>query len=255
MCLAEYQTQFMNQLFNNDSNNELFSGDHQQTLQRLQIYRNSIHGNRVAAYQRLFTCCQKIVGNDFWLQLLDDFISCTPSLATDITHSAKQLPDFIAQHHATKDLAYLADLAHLELAWHDCFHQATKPIDRNLTSLPEAVHQYGEQLQLQLAIGSQLLSSQYPVADLWQLCQQEPENDRPFLLTESNFYFILYRKHDSIIITQLDVDAWAICQQLHHKNCSLLELCANLQKLNPQGLNSEALTQLVQNNVITWSNA
>ncbi len=249
MQLADYQNQFIDMLFNNKFDATLFNGDTATNLTRLQIYRDSCHGHRVAAYRNLFTCCIKIVGEDFWQSLIDDFINATPSCSLDITISAQQLPTFIENHTAASSIAYLADLATLELAWHQCFHQATKTMTAQLASLPDAIQQQGQQLVLQLASGSQLISSRFALDEIWQFCQIQPEQQQ-LNLTEGQFYFILHRKRDSIIITQIDSDAWAICQQLYQKNCSIITLCANLQT---QFVN-HALMQLVEQQIVTWSN-
>lgn len=251
MRLAESQEKFYQALFSDKVDYSLFKGNEILNAERLTIYRHSICGNRVAALSRLFKCCAKMVGDAYWQQWVETFIAEQPSQATDITACGVNFSDFIAaQPEITAQLPYLADLARLEWAWHQCFHQATRIITS--TSLSQAIAEQGDELSLYLTPGIQFISSIYPLADLWQLSQTA--DNEIVILDESadGYYFILHREHDSIRIKQPSQACWQLCQLLREQDYHLLALCERHQSLYHCALDSEALKDLVKHDIIYW---
>lgn len=175
ITLAELQTKFFSTLYENKLEPDLFQGDEAFQQERVVIYQASILNSRVSALSRLFHCCKKIVGDDYWQLLITAFIKAYPSREADITASGEYFSQFIAAHDAHNHVPYLADMAKLEWAWHLCFHEVK---------------------------GEHYLKSYYPLDKLWEFCHA-PSN-KMFSLGNINIEhtFILYREHDRIIIKQ-----------------------------------------------------
>lgn len=176
MNLMELQTKLFTAIYDNKYDSNLFAGDENFQRERLAIYQTSILASRTAALSRLFPCCKKIVGDDYWQFLISAFIKKYPSKEADITASGADLSEFMTLHEVHTHVPYLADMAHLEWAWHLCFHEAK---------------------------GEYYLKSYYPLDKLWAFCHAP--QDATFLLDDLKVEhtFILYREHDSIIIKEV----------------------------------------------------
>lgn len=244
--LQQLQDQVYVALLENKSPEDLFAGTPMQVQCGLQTYRDSITEGRIAALSRLFARSKKLLNNDSaWQQLLTDFCHSIPSEHADITHSGAYLANFIP-HHPTVNSAWLAELVRAEWARHVCFHAARFEPMQTLAQLPEMIERYGTDLQLELASGTVLLTSAFPLAELWQTESITDSSTTP----GDNRYFVLYREHASITMKQLTGAAWSICQALMQKQ-SLLALCEDLEQ-QAIALDNDALGGLITDGIIKW---
>jgi hypothetical protein len=253
MPLKQQQNEFIHALENCETKTTLFTLPHHKAQKRLNIYRDSVHYSRIAALTKLFKCCKSMLGDDYWLQLLDQFIAAHSFSDLDSMASGAAFIAFLQQHVVVTQVPYLAELARLEWAWHKCFHQATA--QKTESTLTEAIQQYGENLQLCLASQAQLLASAYPLYDLWLLAQQPDKYSVALTAKPQEYYFILYRDHDSITIEQLSINAWRICTLLQQQSQRLIVLCESYQEQYQMALDTTELTQLVKQNMIIWSHS
>ncbi|MBX9706113.1 MAG: putative DNA-binding domain-containing protein, partial [Gammaproteobacteria bacterium] len=216
----------------------LFAGTPLQVQRGLETYRDSIIEGRIAALSRLYARSKQLLNDDIaWQQLLTSFCHSFPSEHTDITQSGAYLANFILHYPAIK-VVWLADFVRLEWARHLCFHAAKSEPIQALSQLPEMIELYSAKLPLELASGTILLSSPYPLATLWHANSVTEDSAKAGDIG----YFILYREHASIAMKQLTAAAWHICQALMQQR-SLLALCECLEQ-QAIALDNDALGEL-----------
>lgn len=246
MSLQQLQDRVYAALLEGKAPEVLFAGTAAQVQRGLQTYRDSIIEGRIAALSRLYARSKQLLNDDtVWQQLLTDFCHSFPSEHTDITQGGAYLANFIPHYPPLKN-AWLADFVRVEWARHVCFHAAKSEPVQALSQLPEMIACYGTDLQLELASGTVLLSSPYPLAALWHADSTTEDSMMP----GDNRYFVLYREHASITMKQLTAAAWPICQALMQQR-SVLALCECLEQ-QAIALDNNALGELIADGIVKW---
>lgn len=123
---------------------------------RLQIYRDSSLGARLKALSKVFNGTARMVGEQFFAQMATEFLKQQPSRQLTADAQGQQFPEFIATYTAAASVPYLSDLAQFEWLWYHVFHGAP--------NIP------------------QYMQSNYPVTQIWEMCQPEYKGD--FVLTD-----------------------------------------------------------------------
>ncbi len=137
---------------------------------RLEIYRHNVISNLRGALRNIYPVVERIVGEAFFLHAADQFIRDTPSRSGDLNCFGAEWPDFLDAYPHAAELPYLADVARLEWAWHQCFHAADGgPLDlRRLAGVPADEH---ATLRFRLHPAVRLLASPHPLLRIWQVNQ------------------------------------------------------------------------------------
>ena len=135
--------------------------------QRLQIYRNNLFEGLSDALRAVFPVLAQLVGDAFFRSLARRFIAAHPLRAAHLQGFGRELPAFLAGLPVASDWPYLADVAALEWAWHEVYHEADgAPLrPEHLARLPAARHL---DLRLALVPTARLVASPYPVLRIWQ---------------------------------------------------------------------------------------
>ena len=134
----------------------------------LAVYRNNIHENCAKALAGAYPIVRKIVGESFFDRLARDYSRAHPSTCGDLNRYGALMPRFVADYAGTQDLPYLPDVARMEWLAHLAYYAAdARQFEfRALSQLPE-------NLRLQLAPSCALLRSDWPLARLWEVHQDE----------------------------------------------------------------------------------
>jgi len=132
---------------------------------RLQIYRNNLFESLSDALRAVFPVLAQLVGDDFFRQLARRFIAAYPLRSAHLHGFGRELPALLST--VAADWPYLADVAALEWAWHEVYHEAEGASLRpqHLARLPAARHL---DLRLTLVPAARLVASPYPVLRIWQ---------------------------------------------------------------------------------------
>lgn len=143
---------------------------------RLEVYRHNVLSNLRGALRDIFPVTHGIVGEAFFLHAADQFIRATPSPSGDLNQFGREWPAFLAHYPHAAELPYLADVARLEWAWHECFHAAdVEPLDpRRLATVDPGEH---AALVFRLHPAVRLLDSAYPILRIWQVNQPDFAGD------------------------------------------------------------------------------
>jgi len=136
---------------------------------RLQIYRNIVTNNHAAALRTAYPGVLQLVGEDFFESAAARYMRDCPTHSGNLQDYGADFAEFLAQLPEASSLAYLPDVAHLEWARQESYLAADAE-SVAITVLADVKEP--ESLRLQLHPSLRLLTSAYPVLDIWQFCQQ-----------------------------------------------------------------------------------
>ena len=169
--------------------------------QRLQVYQNnfklSLTGNLAAIYPVI----QKLVGEQFFNYACHEFIKDNPSKQGNLHEYGSEFAQFLQEFEPAKSLTYLADMARLEWAYHQVFHEADAG-KFDIQALQEVNAEDYEHLIFSLHPATRLLMSRYPLTKIWQANQSE--NPGQITIEESDHYFLVGRRDNENIFQSLE---------------------------------------------------
>jgi len=150
----------------------LFRGATSATVARLAVYRGNVYGNRAKALAAAYPIVRKIVGGDFFDALAREYARAYPAASGDLSEYGERLAEFVAAFPHTQDLPYLPDVAHMEWLAHRAYYAADRPAfdPTRLAGVPPARH---AELRPVLAPGCALLESEWPLARIWTVHQDD----------------------------------------------------------------------------------
>ena len=203
--------------------------------QQLEIYRSSVTGILQKALKDIYPVCLKLVGEDFFLAMIDFYIAETKSHAADIGEYGENFPRFIAHFTPANSLPYLSDVARLEWAWHKIFNAADNPVF-DFQELAERYRFAADKIILLLPNDCALLSSLYPIDKIFETNQENFFGNTTIVLHENEqYYFIVWRDQLELRVDPLTQQEWQVLSWMHGK-LTLGEIChqaSNIVELLP----------------------
>jgi len=175
------------------------------------VYQDSITGSRQKTMQSIYPVVAKLVGDDFFIAMIQPYIEKTRSFSPDLTEYGETFREFIADFKPADSLPYLADIAQLEWALHRLFH-AKDSSTLDLKKLTARFNENGEDLIFLLGDRSTLISSSYPLREIWENNQKNASDQKKIILSDEKniFYFFVWRKKLELKIEELTRDEWGI---------------------------------------------
>jgi hypothetical protein len=134
------------------------------SLRGLQTYQANAAASAQRSLQTAYPVIAQLIGDDAFAHLARDFWAQHPPTCGDLAQWGGDLSGFIASIPALKTEPYLNDVAKAEWALHTAAtaHDGTT----NVASLALLTQHDPEDLTLQLATGTELIHSFYPVASI-----------------------------------------------------------------------------------------
>ena len=139
----------------------------------LQVYRNNVFSSLTGALQAVFPVIERLVGDGFFRYAAHTYIHQHPPVSGNLHDFGRAFADFLAGFAPAQALPYLADVAHLEWAWHAAFHAPDHP-SLALDALAGVAPEHHGAIRFLLHPAARLLASDYPVLRIWQVNQ--PDN-------------------------------------------------------------------------------
>ena len=208
--LHELQRQFSECLSANNNVAAAFIKSTQRLTaqEHLTIYRNSVLGALQKVLKEIYPVCHKLVGKDFFIVMINDYIQQTSSISPDIGDYGYSFAEFIEHFAPAKSLPYLADVARLEWAWHKIF-SAPESTELDFLQLQECIQTSGDRIVFRLASDSFLLSSSFPIHRIWAVNQDAYSGDQTILLKDNEkFYYFVWRHGLEMHIDELSFIEW-----------------------------------------------
>ena len=186
----------------------LRSGRGPAPARRLQVYRNNLVVSLTAALEAVYPVVARLVGAGFFRQVARAFIAEHPSRSGNLHEFGRELPAWLHASASLQSLPYLGDVAALEWACHDVYHEAyAEPLDpARLAEVPAALQ---PALQLQLQPATRLVASRFPILAIWQANQEGTVPAAPISLDDGAVRLLVARRDLDIEFRLLgDAEAW-----------------------------------------------
>jgi hypothetical protein len=210
LALPEVQRVFLAALLDRERSADVLpllrQGRAPELEQRFQIYRNNLFESLGDALRAVFPVLAQLVGEDFFRQLTRRFVRAHPLRQAPLHGFGRELPAWLASLPMAADWPYLADVAALEWAWHEVYHEAdAAPLrPEQLARVPEARHL---DLRLALVSAARLVASPYPVLRIWQAHQGELDPGFELSLADGGVQALLLRRAleiDFVLLSQAE---------------------------------------------------
>jgi hypothetical protein len=133
------------------------------------VYRGNVFGNWAQALAGAYPIVRKIVGDEFFRGLARAYASEHPSTSGDLNEYGEHLADFVSRFPHTLDLPYLPDVVRMEWLAHRAYY-AEDPA-------PFDLHDLDERACLRLTRPCALLASDWPLARIWTVHQDDYEGE------------------------------------------------------------------------------
>ena len=167
---------------------------------RLSIYRGSILGGITTALTNIFPVCVKLVGEKYFTHMVAGYLKNYPSNSPDIGNYGEYLPAYIADFKPAKTLMYLADVAQLEWLWHKAFNASNDHSSlqhyQPLTELQNIQEHELPSIIFWPVSSANLLSSPYPIQQIWQVNQADYHGDLSVNLDDGGVNLVIWRNAD-----------------------------------------------------------
>jgi hypothetical protein len=170
--------------------------------QRLGFYRTNVFENYRKALASTYPAIERLVGPGCFAHLANAYSRRQWSRSGDVGAHAARFPDFLARHPIGRELAYLEDVARLELAIDESFQETDHcvlPLDR-LAAVPEA---FFALLRFELAPSVRLLRSAFPLHRIWQLSVAADDSAERVELSEGGAQLLVYREGYAVQVEAL----------------------------------------------------
>ena len=179
----------------------------------IKVYRNNYVISLTEALSATYSAVKRLVGDEFFAYIAKDFISKYPLSSGYLTDFGDEFADFISQQDACKDLPYLVCIARLERCYEKAFHAAEK--DAYQLEKFNQLKDCKQGLYVDMHPSVQLLSSTFPVVDIWLMDDESPVPD----LQNNPQKVLIYRRNYEVQIELIDDSEYAFLNALMRNRC------------------------------------
>ena len=151
---------------------------------RFAVYRNNVVVGLVDAMASRFPVVERVVGTEFFRAMARLYVAAQPPRSPLIFRYGYTFPAFVEGFPPAAALAWLADLARLELARGRAYHAADAvplPAAAFAASAAEDLRRVGVRLHPSVT----LISSPFPIVSIWQAHQAGSEPTAPRWMAEA----------------------------------------------------------------------
>ena len=175
------------------------------------FYRGSVAANLRAALSAAYPVVARLVGESFFAEAARGYAADSPSCSGDLHRFGGRFAGFLERYPPAHGLAYLADVARLEWAVHECLHACDMPaVDLTaISALPESEH---GGLRVRVAPAVRHMRSAWPVQAIWEANQ--PGRDGTAERIEGPDCVLVRRAALEGVVERLDADAYACFEAL-----------------------------------------
>lgn len=139
----------------------------QESLARLNIYRNNVFGSFNDVLESIFEVVKKIVGEKYFLQIAEEYHKKYHSKSGNLDYYGEEFPLFIKSIFKKHKLPYLYDLCRLELAYHQAYFSKNVAIF-NVKKFQKISQENFFNLTFELHPSVFLFASKFPIFSIWK---------------------------------------------------------------------------------------
>jgi len=198
--LRELQRQFISDCLSadlTDDNVSIETDVDTQTISakgQMGIYRESAIGNIIIPMQITYPVIEKLVGREFFRATCRQYIKTYWPKTGNMDDYGQEFAEFLSNFEPVKELPYISDVARLEWLYHESsIADDMEPSD--WTSFASLSEDDIEKTEILLHPTVRLFYSLYPVKEIWDINQHEPQaNSELDLDTLEGGYILCYRQ-------------------------------------------------------------
>jgi hypothetical protein len=161
----------------------------------------------------IYPVIKRLVGEQFFNATANEYIHRHPPASAAMVDFGGDFPEFLQKFEHTSELGYPADVARLELAWHQAYHAAD--VDAltaaDFSTMPPELL---GQATLELHPSVRLLESPFPVLKIWNANQDGTEGDGVIDLDSGGEKLCVYRPRYDVNVRELDKAMYALLRSL-----------------------------------------
>jgi len=186
--------------------------------ERMGIYRQQLHAVFARTLALEFPVIERLVGKEYFRQLGREFQSAHPSRAGDLQHIGALFAAYLKSRFCGGTYDYLADVAALEWALQECMIAPAAPaFDRHaLRSVDPADYAH---LHLAMHPACRLVSSPYPLLDIWHANQPDAAATAIVDLAGGATRVLLQRRGQGVEFHLLSASEHALLDRLARDFC------------------------------------
>jgi hypothetical protein len=175
---------------------------------RLQVYRHNVHASLAAALAAVYPVIERLVGAPCLRALARRYVAAHPSRSGNLHAFGEALPAFLRTCAELAELAWLADVAALEWAAHEVYHEADDaPLDPG--TLADVEPHAAPTLHLRLRAATRLLRSPHPIVAIWQANQPRADGTVPTAAFHAGGDRVLVARDGyEVELRRLDASEW-----------------------------------------------
>ena len=142
--------------------------DGRPSSRRFAVYRNNVVAGLTQTLKDAFPAVHRIVGAEFFQAMARAYVVVDPPRSPMLFDYGAGFPDFIDHLEPAKVLPYLSDVARIERAWTEAYHEAEAlPID--LSAFAKIIPDWLPAISLLLHPSVRVVGSRFPVLTIWQM--------------------------------------------------------------------------------------
>lgn len=212
-ALPELQQRFLAALYDDGKPGpvEAIAGNGLEPSARLRIYRNSCSEIQTGALRATYPAVLALVGATFFNQTAHAYRQAHPSGSGNLQGFGADFADYLETLPATRELAYLPDIARLEwLRQRTALAVDAEPITINVTA--QQLAHTGALLRLTLHPSVLCLTSRHPVLTIWRYAMDPAPED--LQLTTAGEEVVLWREDGEVAMGTPDAASFACIDAL-----------------------------------------
>jgi hypothetical protein len=188
---------------------------------RVDIYRHHVFTTLTAALRATFPVVCRLVHERFFGYAADQYIRAHPPTGPCLFEYGSSFPGFLARFEPCRPLQYLPDVAQLEWALNVATHaDEIAPLD--LAEISRLPVEDLPRLTLRLDPSLSLLTSTWPIAQIWRANQSDADPNASVDLASGGVLLEVRRSGDDAVFRSLDPATHAFRSALG-RHCCLAE--------------------------------
>lgn len=146
----------------------LVGPDGEPSARRFSVYRNNVFVGLTDALRAGFPCVVRLVGDEFFAAMARVFAAARPPSSPVLLHYGAEFPDFIASFAPAASLPYLADVARIERAATEAYHER-EAVSLTPSALADVPPDKAALLRFRLHPSVRLVRSPLPAFTIWRM--------------------------------------------------------------------------------------
>ena len=233
--ISQLQKQFADHIYDDKNCNILsyLPYDDEESLARLNIYRNNVLGNYAGVLESIYSRTKDILGNEIFGKISREFYHKFKSKTGNLDEYGAEFPDFLNSVKSQHNIDFLTDLARLELYYHLCYFADDVIVltVKTITKLPESKY---EGLIFDLHPSCFLLKSDFDIFAIWHK-KKPKKNHKNYLLIMRPFFqeeIVNLDEEEFLFLDEIKQKRklYAIYQKIVNKNKKDFDIGACLNK-------------------------